>query len=216
MQSLDAAGFVLAGGKSSRMGRDKALVEFRGQPLIVHALQILRDAGLSGAIAGGHPSLEQFAPVVPDLTPGLGPLGGVCGALASTQPDYAVFVSVDQPLLPPSLLRFLLHRAQSLGNGVTLVSIAGFTQTFPAVLKRTLLPALQKEFEAGRAGCFSAFKAAAANLGKEISVLQVEELIQTGQVIHPLSLVASDWFMNLNSEEDLLRANQQLQNQPNS
>ena len=62
----DAAGFVLAGGRSSRMGQEKALLQLAGQPLVVHALQVLREAGLSGTIAGGNASLMAFAPVVED------------------------------------------------------------------------------------------------------------------------------------------------------
>lgn len=51
----DAVGFVLAGGKSSRMGTDKALLEFRGEPLIARAIGILKAVGLPVCIAGARP-----------------------------------------------------------------------------------------------------------------------------------------------------------------
>ena len=106
-----AVGFVLAGGQSSRMGQDKALLHFAGRPLVAHALSILSQAGLSVSIAGARPSartsLEAFAPVVEDPEPGLGPLAGICAALASTAARYAVFLPVDLPLLPPALIAFL-------------------------------------------------------------------------------------------------------------
>jgi len=203
MQTPNAAGFVLAGGKSSRMGRDKALVEFRGQPLVAHALRILREAGLSTSIAGSQPGLEAYAPVVPDPNPGLGPLGGVCAALASIETQWAVFVSIDQPLLPPSLLRSLLHHAESSGKPVVLASLAGFAQTFPAVVDRALLPALQAELDFGRAGCFSAFKAASNRAGYPIEVLAAEVLSQNGQVSHPDGVAPENWFLNINSADDL-------------
>ena len=108
----EAAGFVLAGGRSSRMGREKALVLLTGEPLVGHALHVLREAGLTAAIAGGTVSLRAFAPVVEDSEPGLGPLGGICAALASTSMRWAGFLPLDLPLLPASLVVYLLDYAQ--------------------------------------------------------------------------------------------------------
>jgi len=206
--SLDlAAGFVLAGGQSSRMGRDKALVEFSGRPLVAHALAILNQVGLPPKIAGAtssiRASLQAFAPVIEDASPGLGPLSGICAALAATSAHYAIFLPVDLPLLPPSLLVYLLRHAQITGAAVTVPSVSGFTQTFPAVLARTALPALQNELTSGRYGCFSAFQAASAALGHSIGSISVELLAQSGHVFHPLDLPPRHWFLNLNSPADL-------------
>ena len=92
------------------MGTDKALVDFRGQPLVARALGILREAGLPGFIAGARVSLETFAPVISEH--GLGPLGGICAALASAAVSVAVFLSVDMPLIPAALLKLMLDHAQ--------------------------------------------------------------------------------------------------------
>jgi molybdopterin-guanine dinucleotide biosynthesis protein A len=188
------------------MGRDKALVEFRGQPLVVHALEILRGAGLVASIAGARSNLGAFAPVVEDSQTGLGPLSGICSALASTAARWAVFVPVDAPLLPASLVRYLLDHAQITGGAVTLASVAGFAQTFPAVLDRAVLPLLQSELAAGRGGCFAAFKCAAAGRDQPVSVVATELLVQAGQVAHPDGLPAASWFFNVNSAGDLCRA----------
>ncbi|MGA2170607.1 MAG: NTP transferase domain-containing protein [Terracidiphilus sp.] len=88
----DAVGFVLAGGRSSRMGEDKALLRLGGQPLVAHALGILRKAGLAASVAGAGSALGALAPVVEHANPGLGPLGGICAALASTTARRAVFL----------------------------------------------------------------------------------------------------------------------------
>jgi molybdopterin-guanine dinucleotide biosynthesis protein A len=203
---VDLAGFVLAGGRSSRMGADKALLSFAGKPLIVHALETLRQAGLSASIAGARSSLQSFAPVVPDAQPDRGPLGGICAALRSTAAEYAVFLSVDQPLLPVSLVKYLLHHARITGRAVTLASINGFAETFPSVLSRSVLPVLEAELQSGRGGCFSAFQAAASSLQESVSVVAVEMLVQAGQVEHPERLPAVRWFANLNRPADLERA----------
>ena len=202
----DAAGFVLAGGRSSRMGVDKALIQLGGEPLIAHALGILREAGLPASIAGGQMGLSAFAPVVADRQPGLGPLSGICAALASTSVQWAVFLSVDLPLLPASLLDWLLRRAEITGRAVTVPSVNGFAQTFPAVVARAALPVLERELESGRRGCFSAFRAAAGSLGEQIAVVPVEPLVQCGQIAHPRSLPAACWFLNVNTGDDLRRA----------
>jgi molybdopterin-guanine dinucleotide biosynthesis protein A len=202
----DAAGFVLAGGRSSRMGADKALVRFAGRPLVETALEVLRQAGLEAFIAGSRSSLAAFAPVVEDKQAGLGPLGGITAALASTARRWAIFLPVDLPLLPASLLRYMLHHAQITGRAVTVPSVTGFVQSFPAVVDRAALPFLRSELEAGRGGCFAGFQAACAALGEPVSVLPVELLAQCGQVSPPDALPPALWFLNVNSPVDLQRA----------
>ena len=188
------------------MGQDKALILFAGQPLLAHALAILRGAGLSVSLAGARSPLEVFAPVVEDFQPNRGPLGGICAALASTSARWAVFLPVDLPLLPASLVAYLLRHARTTGRAVTLPSINGFAQTFPAVIDRVALPTLQTELDSGHGGCFSAFQAAAARLAQPISNLPVELLVQAGQVSHPCCLPPTCWFLNLNTPADLRRA----------
>lgn len=188
------------------MGTDKASLVFRGRPLVARALEILSGAGLKASIAGPRSSLGGYAPVVEDAEPGLGPLGGICTALRSTEARWAVFLPVDLPLLPSSLVRFLLSNAQTCGSAITLASLAGFAQTFPAVLDRAVLAGLQAELDSGRRGCFSAFQAAAGGLGKPINAVDAELLATGGQVAHPDGLPVPAWFLNINTAEDLRRA----------
>lgn len=200
------AAFVLAGGQSSRMGSDKALLDFAGQPLIARALGILREAGLTASIAGARAALESFAPVVADSESGLGPLGGICAALQSTSARRALFIPVDLPLVPASLLAYLVRHAQTTERAITVVSVSGFAHTFPAMIDRAALPALAAELRAGHRGCFAAFQTAAASRGQAVDEIAVELLVQAGQVAHPAVLPAFEWFLNVNSPQDLARA----------
>jgi molybdopterin-guanine dinucleotide biosynthesis protein A len=201
---------VLAGGQSSRMGRDKALLEFAGRPLVAHALDVFREAGvpamIAGAVASARAALEVFAPVIEDASPGLGPLSGICAALSATSARYVVFLPVDLPLLPASLLVYLLRSSRITASAVTVCSVSGFTQTFPAVLDRSLLPSLQNELSSRRYGCFSAFQAASATHGQSVSSAAVERLAQAGQVSDSQGLPPFRWFLNLNTPQDLARA----------
>ena len=211
-READAVAFILAGGQSRRMGKDKALVEFRGRPLVAHALDLVRSAGLPVFIAGAHSPLESFGPVVPDSRTDAGPLEGICAALESLKdgsiPEavYAVFLSVDLPLLPPLLLRYLLYHARLTGSAVTLPSVNGFPQTFPVVLTLDCLPVMKRELGSGQGGCYAAFQATSAALGKPMAVLPAELLVQSRKITHPAALPAARWFLNVNTPDDLRRA----------
>jgi molybdenum cofactor guanylyltransferase len=189
------------------MGRDKAMVEFEGRPLIEHAIDLLQGAGLTVSVAGGAVHhLEKLAPTVEDVGSSQGPLGGICGALKATPGSWAVFIPVDLPMLPASLLSTLQRIAQITGDPIVVPSVNGFAQTFPAVVHRNTLPALNAELQSGRRGCFAAFQAAANSLGKSIRVVAAELLVQTGQVKHSRGLPAVRWFFNINSPSDLALA----------
>jgi molybdopterin-guanine dinucleotide biosynthesis protein A len=202
----EVQGFVLAGGRSRRMGTDKAFVSLDGLPLLVHALEILSRAGLPAAIVGGNPELAAYAPLVVDRWPDAGPLGGICSGLASMVVRWAVFIPVDTPLIPSSLIACLVRRAASTETSLTLASVNGFPQTFPAVLDRTLRPGLEEEVREERLGCFTAFQKAASNAGRILAPIAAESLLQCGQVSHPWSLPARQWFLNINTAEKLGRA----------
>ena len=200
----DAAGFVLAGGQSMRMGTDKALASLCGRPLIDHALGILREAGLTPAIAGARSGFTSPAEVIHD--DGNGPLSGILAALRTCRAEFAVFLPVDMPLIPASLIGALLHRARVSGAVVTVAGAGGFTETFPAVVHRDTLPALESARASGSGGCLSAFRSAASQLKQELAILPVEWLAQTGQAGHPLGIPSHLWFLNANTPAELARA----------
>ena len=212
-ESANVSAYVLAGGQSRRMGHDKALISLAGQPLIAHALTILREAGLSPKIAGARSNLSTYAPVIPDPDPDLGPLSGICAAFESSNARYAIFLPIDMPLLPACLIAYLIHHAQITSSFVTLPSICGAANTFPAVLDRSVLPAFKSELANGRRGCMSAFHAAARALGQPISVIPVEVLAQSGHAAHPRGLPAALWFLNLNTPADLGRVERHFPSQ---
>lgn len=198
-----AVGFVLAGGESRRMGQDKALMPFCGLPLVANAVRILREARLEVRIAGALAALEEYAPVVADAERGQGPLGGICAALSACEGRPAVFLPVDMPLVPPSLIACLVGRAKVTESAITVVSGCGFAQTFPAVVDGAALNGLETEMRASRKGCFAAFQAAAAELGQAVDAVPVEYLAQAGKAAHPCGLPASLWLLNVNSPDEL-------------
>jgi molybdopterin-guanine dinucleotide biosynthesis protein A len=212
-KSAAADAFVLAGGRSSRMGQDKALISLAGKPLIYHALQILRDCGLQPCIAGAQSDFSALAPtldaqILPDdpCTSSRGPLSGICTALAACTKDLAVFLPVDLSLIPPNLIAYLLHHAEVTQSAVTLISVSAFVQTFPVVIRSEALTHLQASLESDNRNCLRAFREASHTLSKPFSVLPGELLLQSGQVSHPGNFPVATWFLNLNTADDLTRA----------
>ena len=200
--------FILAGGRSDRMGRDKALVEFEGKPLIWHALELLRSLDFEPHVAGARSDLSSFAPVLPDDSslPGCGPLSGICAALRSITSRFALFLPVDMPLIPSSLIEYLLHHAEVTESAVTIASLSGFLETFPVVLDRAAAPFLQASLESRDRNCLAAFRTAATSLQRPFSSVPAELLLQAGQISHPRFLPPEAWFLSINTPSDLVRA----------
>ncbi len=105
--------FVVAGGRSSRMGRDKALLPYRGATFLEHALVKARAVSSDVAIlCGPTRRYEGFgAPVLEDAICGAGPLSGLYSALVSASAlgrERMVWLGVDLPLVPPAFLARLI------------------------------------------------------------------------------------------------------------
>lgn len=106
-------GYVVAGGQSSRMGRDKARLPYGESTLIEHAIGVARKVTPDvRVLCGPHRRYEEFgAPVVEDPVCGVGPLGGLYGALLSASVDgleRIFWLAVDLPLVAPDFLKRLL------------------------------------------------------------------------------------------------------------
>jgi molybdopterin-guanine dinucleotide biosynthesis protein A len=190
------------------MGVDKSLVRLADRPLVQHAIEILRTAGLDPKIAGARAELSSFAQIISDEPKqlGLGPLAGICSALPTGTRRFAVFLPIDLPLIPPDLIKYLVHHATVSGSAITVVSVAAFIQTFPVVIDRAALPALQRSLASGDRNCLRAFQSSASAIGRPFTTLPVESIVQPGLVHHPWGLIVGQWFLNINSPQDLLVA----------
>ncbi|HEV8039389.1 MAG TPA: molybdenum cofactor guanylyltransferase [Bryobacteraceae bacterium] len=146
------SGFVLAGGGSSRMGRDKAMLPYRGTTLVEHLARIVQEA--AGAVALiAEPSRYRSLgyPVYPDKFPGCGPLGGVYTALSVSSTDWNLIVACDMPGISAEVLRALLGSASESGKKcVVAIGPAGEPEPLCAVYHRSCLPVLERAMEEKR------------------------------------------------------------------
>ena len=212
LNSEEAAGFVLAGGRSSRMGSDKALSLFAGRPLVAIAVDTLAAAGLSAQIAGSRSPLSVYAPEIADTwktgSGAAGPLAGVHAALSVSHADWNVFLAVDSPLLPASLLRCLLERAILTDSPVSVALLNGRLQPFPVVLRRSSLRVVEALLERGEYACHAAWRSICSQQNEPIQSVAVENLIQCASLSHPLRLPPASWFQSANTPSELRWLNQ--------
>jgi len=95
------AGIILAGGKSSRMGRDKAKIEFKGKILLDHMYSLLKDSGIQKIYISRGEEIK-------DIIPNCGPLGGIYSVLQKIEDQEVIILPVDMPLLSMELLQKLI------------------------------------------------------------------------------------------------------------
>ncbi len=108
---------ILAGGTSARMGRDKAWIECEGRPLIALALKTLRSVGLREIFISGRRGVDYSAlgcPVLLDLKPGQGPLGGVERGLHCCAAPLLLVLAVDLPRMTSKVISTLISRSDAL------------------------------------------------------------------------------------------------------
>jgi molybdopterin-guanine dinucleotide biosynthesis protein A len=107
------SGIILAGGQSRRMGRDKAFLDFDGAPLIARVIERIQQVCPEAIVVAND--VEAYArfgvPVVRDVYPGKGSLGGIFTGLQAAHAEYALAVACDLPFLNEGLLGYLISLA---------------------------------------------------------------------------------------------------------
>ena len=148
---MSRAGFVLAGGASSRMGRDKALLQSSGLTLLEQvALEVLAAAGSITVIAPPERYRDLGLNVISDLHPGQGPLGGIHTALSATSADWNLIVACDMPGIKAPFLKELLDQAEASGADCLIPRNAdGREEPLCGVYSRDCLAAIARATGAG-------------------------------------------------------------------
>jgi molybdopterin-guanine dinucleotide biosynthesis protein A len=143
---------IQAGGESRRMGSDKALLPFLGQPLILRVLNRLARIADEVLVTSNQPEGYRFLGLtpIPDLVPGIGALGGLYTAMGAASHPYIAVVACDMPFASPELfLNELLLLRESGADAVVPRHEQG-TEPFHAVYRtESCLPHVQKAVQAG-------------------------------------------------------------------
>jgi len=107
------SGAILAGGNSTRMGQNKALLSINGRTSVEHVLSSMQEIFPKNILIANKPSLYSSLHVdtYQDLYPGLGPLAGLHAALSYSEADFVFLTACDLPLLTSDLIRYISQRA---------------------------------------------------------------------------------------------------------
>jgi molybdopterin-guanine dinucleotide biosynthesis protein A len=147
----DLAAFVLAGGKSTRMGADKAFIEYQGRTFLARALDLARSVTSAVRIVGSQEKFASFAPVIEDVFRDCGPLAGIHAALLASPSELNLMLAVDTPFISAEFLRFLISQARSDREAiVTVPSSAGRSQPLCAIYHREFAATAENALRAGQ------------------------------------------------------------------
>ena len=133
----NCSAIVLAGGFSSRMGRNKAEVDFNGLSFLQHQVRKLQNLGIEDIVIAGYENVPSSCRFVPDVFPHRGPLSGIHAGLLTIREARALVLAVDTPLIPMTLLADLIDRHSS---GITVVSHEGELEPLIGVYDKNIAP----------------------------------------------------------------------------
>jgi molybdenum cofactor guanylyltransferase len=180
--------FVLAGGKSVRMGEDKAFLRLGGCTLLERALELARDLAGNAWIVGNAAKFAAFGPVIEDVYAERGPLGGIHAALTQTSTDLNLMVAVDLPFVQRNFLNYLITRAHETAAVVVVPRGGGGLQPLCAVYRRAFAEVAERSLRSGKNRIDSLFPEV------KTRVIDQEELMQNG--------FSEEMFRNVNTRQD--------------
>lgn len=186
---------IQAGGESKRMGQDKGLVPFLGQPLVQRVIERLQPVAQEVVVTTNKPESYQFLgmPLFPDKIPNRGALGGLYTALsAATQPLVAV-VACDMPFASAPLLAAQRDGLVESQSDVAVPRLRGGLEPFHAVYRReTCLPLVEEAIQAEKWRVDAWFSKARMRFFDEAEIRRYDPELRC--------------FLNVNTPEELAEA----------
>ncbi|MFT5777218.1 MAG: molybdopterin-guanine dinucleotide biosynthesis protein A [Crocinitomicaceae bacterium] len=184
---MRVTGIILAGGKSTRMGSDKGLVEFKGIPMIQHIIAEFKQLNLPIIIVANNEAYSKFGVrLVTDLIKDKGPVGGIYTALTVSDTDVNVIVSCDVPFVKKELIVTLLNESKE--SEVTISSFEGREHPLIGVYKKSIVDVFKSNLDSN-----------------QLKLREVIKEVKTKVVefSEPGMLVNAGSFNNINTKKEL-------------
>lgn len=190
---LNASIIILAGGKSSRMKREKAFVTINEQPLIERIISKVQDHFQEVIVVTNRPREYSYLDVeiVTDIIPGLGPLSGIHAGLIHSSSTYNLVVPCDMPFVSTRLASLMIEEAE--GYDIVVANSDNGLQPLHGIYGKQCIPVIETALKQGVKKITEIYS--------QVNVKIIEENKLKSWGITP------EVFFNVNTPEDLLRAN---------
>jgi len=185
---LKATGILLAGGKSSRMKKNKAFLELEGKPLVERSLTVLQTVFTEVLISSNKPELYAGyeVPVILDEILDRGPLEGIYQGLKAATYDEVFFVACDMPFLSVELIRLMSSWISA--YDVVIPKLQSGLHPLHAFYHRRCLPSIKSNLEANHLKVIDFYPSCSVRYVEETELQAVTDLSQV--------------FCNINTPED--------------
>ena len=189
--SVEMTCAILAGGRSKRMGRDKATLPFKNRPLITYVHEIVRQVFSEVFIVSKHHSAIEGigSPILEDITSREGSLVGIASALLYAATDYVFVVGCDMPFIRKDAIIHMI--GQTHGENIVIPRTDAGYEPLHAIYSRSCLPQILGAIDRNRIKVSALFPFFSVKLVRESALF-----FNKGVSI----------FTNINTEEDLALA----------
>jgi molybdopterin-guanine dinucleotide biosynthesis protein A len=189
----EVTGVILAGGKSTRYGTNKAFAEVQGVRLIERTIRVMGSVCPRLLLVTNTPAEYAYLqlPMVEDLIKGLGPLGGIYTGLEVINDENGLFVACDMPFLREDLLRYLVTLRGDFDAVVPRVD--WMVEPLHALYTKKCLPSLRKFIRSEELQILKFFKNIRVRYMEEAEIRKIDPDLKS--------------FFNINRPEDLDRIN---------
>jgi molybdopterin-guanine dinucleotide biosynthesis protein A len=188
----EITGIILAGGKSSRMGKDKGTCSFKNKPLVEYAIEALKP--FCGELLLSANNIESYnkytIEVVPDEISSIGPLGGMFTCLKKSKTRHNIILSCDTPFITMDLIKYIIENIDSKNKIIAPLHRQNFIEPLCAYYSKDLIPVFEEFIE-----------------NKNYKLLKILNSVElkTLRIDSSLGFYSPKLFNNLNTPEDLLK-----------
>lgn len=182
-------GYIMVGGRSSRMGTDKGLLKVKGKYLVEYVIRHLEPCVAKLFLVGNDPAYDAIGPErIPDLVQGIGPAGGIITALSHSAVSQNFILSCDTPFVDSDLIFAILKKSE--GYEICIPELKGRMEPLVGYYSKDILPRWTKGMQTG------SYKLQTLIERCHYKTLDVEKDLLSDEKM----------FMNINTPDDLIRA----------